>query len=241
MDGSVDVVLLTKDSERVLTQCVESIYQNVPVAQLIVVDGYSNDHTLEILNDFNERYHNVKILFDHGTRATARQKGIDNVTAEWFMFVDSDVVLCRDWFKKAQKYIQNDVAAIWGIEVWSTITNPKTLKMFLITTRKIFDVRGGTHDTLIRTNLIKDIKIPDELHVFEDAYIKDWLTDKGYKVIGCYSPFCIHYRPQEVWTLNGSLGLIAEAFKFGSPQLITRLLLAYGFYTVYSVFRLLSR
>ncbi len=241
MDGSVDVVLLTKDSERVLTQCVESIYQNVPVAQLIVVDGYSTDRTLDILNNFNDRYHNVKILFDHGTRATARQKGIDNVTAEWFMFVDSDVVLCPDWFKKAQKYIQNDVAAIWGIEVWSTITNPKTLKMFLITTRKIFEVRGGTHDTLIRTSLIKDIKIPDGLHVFEDAYIKDWLTDKGYKVVACYSPFCIHYRSPEVWTLSGSLGLIAEAFKFGSPQLITRLLLAYGFYAAYSISQLFSR
>jgi glycosyltransferase involved in cell wall biosynthesis len=241
MDGSVDVVLLTKDSERVLTQCVESIYRNVPVTQLIIVDGFSKDRTIEILQGFNERYHNVKILFDKGNRATARQKGIDNVTAEWFMFVDSDVVLCRDWFKKAQKYIQNDVGAVWGIEVWSTITKFKTLKMFLITTRKIFEVRGGTHDTLIRTSLIKDIKIPGELHVFEDAYIKDWLTDKGYKVVACYSPFCIHYRPPEVWTLSGSLGLVAEAFKFGTPRLITRLLLAYGFYTAYSIYQLLSR
>jgi len=39
------------------------------------------------------------------------------------------------------------VGAIWGIEVWSTIKNPKTLKLFLTTTRKIFEVRGGTHDT----------------------------------------------------------------------------------------------
>jgi len=241
MDGSVDVVLLTKDSERVLTQCVESIYRNVPVTQLIIVDGFSKDRTIEILQGFNERYHNVKILFDKGNRATARQKGIDNVTAEWFMFVDSDVVLCRDWFKKAQKYIQNDVGAVWGIEVWSTITKPETLQMFLVTTRKIFEVRGGTHDTLIRTSLIKDIKIPGELHVFEDAYIKDWLTDKGYKVVACYSPFCIHYRPPEVWTLSGSLGLVAEAFKFGTPRLITRLLLAYGFYTAYSIYQLLSR
>jgi len=241
MDGSVDVVLLTKDSERVLTQCVESIYRNVPVTQLIVVDGFSKDRTIEILQGFNERYHNVKILFDKGNRATARQKGIDNVTAEWFMFVDSDVVLCRDWFKKAQEYIQNDVGAVWGIEVWSTITKLKTLKTFLITTHKIFEVRGGTHDTLIRTSLIKDIKIPRELHVFEDAYIKDWLIDKGYKVVACYSPFCIHYRPPEVWTLSGSLGLVAEAFKFGTPRLITRLLLAYGFYTAYSIYQLLSR
>ncbi len=242
MDGSVDVVLLTKNSQRVLEQCVESIYENVPVAQLIVVDGYSTDRTIEILNGFNQKNNNVKILLDRGTRATARQKGIDHVTAEWFLFVDSDVVLCRDWYKKAQKYIQPDVGAVWGIEVWSTfIANTKNLRLFLTTTRKIFDVRGGTHDTLIRTSIIKDIKIPEDLHVFEDAYIKDWITDKGYRVVACYSPFCIHYRPPSVWTLQGSLGLIAEAFKFGSPRLISRLLLAYGFYTAYSIYQLLVR
>jgi glycosyltransferase involved in cell wall biosynthesis len=237
---SVDVVLLTKDSERVLRQCVESIYQNVPVAQLIVVDGYSKDKTLAILREFDAKHHNVRIVMDRGNRATGRQKGIDLVTAEWFLFVDSDVVLCRDWYQKAKQYIQPDVGAVWGIEVWSTITNPKTLRLFLKTTRKIFEVRGGTHDTLIRTSAIKDIKIPAALHVFEDAYIKDWITAKDFKVIACYSPFCVHYRPVQVWTLRGSLGLIAEALEYGNPQLISRLLLAYGFYTVYSVYQILN-
>jgi glycosyltransferase involved in cell wall biosynthesis len=240
MDGSIDVVLLTKDSERKLRDCVDSIYRNIPVARLIVVDGYSKDKTLEILGEFNQKYSTVKVIMDKGTRATARQKGIEAVETDWFVFVDSDVVLCRDWFKKAQKYIADDVGAVWGIEVWSTINNPKTLKLFLTTTRKIFDVRGGTHDTLIRKKALKGIKIPSSLHVFEDTYIKDWIEDTGYRVVACYSPFCIHYRPQTVWTFRGSLGLVAESFKIGSPWLISRLLLAYGFYTVYSFYQLLA-
>ncbi len=105
MDGPVDVVLLTKNSQRKLQECVESIYRNVPVAQLIVVDGYSNDRTLAIIEGFNQKHGNVIVIFDKGTRATARQKGIEAVKTAWFVFVDSDVVLCRDWFKKAQKYI----------------------------------------------------------------------------------------------------------------------------------------
>ena len=240
MDGSIDVVLITKNSERVLRRCIESIYENVPVAKLIVVDGYSTDGTLQILEAFNQKYGNVKIIPDKGTRATARQKGINHVTTEWFMFVDSDVVLCQRWYEKAQRHIQPDVGAIWGIEVWSTITKPKTLRLFLTTTRKIFEVRGGTHDILIRTNLIRDIRIPAELHVFEDAYIKDWITKKGYRAVPCYSPFCIHYRPPTVWSFQGSLGLMAESFRFGNPHLISRLLLAYGFYTAYSIYQILS-
>ncbi len=239
MGTSVDVVLITKDSERILHQCIESIYREVPVGKLIAVDGYSKDGTISILQEFNDRYGNVKIIYDLGNRATARQKGIEAVESEWFMFVDSDVVLCRGWYKKAQPYMQANVGAIWGTEVWSTITNPRTLKLFLTTTRKIFEVRGGTHDTLIRTSIVKDIQIPRNLHVFEDAYIKSWVEQKGFRVVACYDPFCIHFRPKTVWTFRGSTGLVAEAFKFGSPRLISKLLVAYGFYTAYSTYQLL--
>jgi glycosyltransferase involved in cell wall biosynthesis len=237
--SSVDVVLLTKNSERVLEKCLASVYENVPVNQLIVVDGYSTDKTLQILDRFNDKYHNVKVTLDKGTRATAREKGIRQVATDWFMFVDSDVVVCQNWYKKALKHLDKTAGAVWGIEVWSTIQNLATLKMFLRVTRKIFDLRGGTHDTLIRTDLVKDIRIPRNLHVFEDSYIMDWISSKGYRVVACYSPYCIHYRPEDVWTLKGSLNIIADAIRFGSLKLLSKLVFAYGFYSVYSVYQLL--
>jgi glycosyltransferase involved in cell wall biosynthesis len=235
--NSIDVVLLTKNSERVLVKCLDSLYQNVPVHRLIVVDGYSSDGTLTIVDTYNQMYRNVDVLFDCGTRASARQRGILAVQTEWFMFIDSDVVLCRGWFQKALKHIDSTVGAVWGIEVWSTLKNSNMLKMFLVVTRKISEIRGGTHDTLIRTSLVKDIQIPKELHVFEDAYIKDHITKRGYKFIACYSPFCIHFRPNTVWTFKGSLNLVAESLRLGSPRLISKLLLAYGFYTAYSFYQ----
>ena len=237
--SSVDVVLLTKNSERVLEKCLASVYENVPVNQLLVVDGYSTDKTLQILDRFNDKYQNVKVTFDRGTRGTAREKGIRQVTTDWFMFVDSDVVVCQNWYKKALKHLDKTAGAIWGIEVWSTIQNLATLKMFLRVTRKIFDLRGGTHDTLIRTDLVKDIRIPRNLHVFEDSYIMDWISSKGYRVVACYNPYCIHYRPEDVWTLKGSLNIIADAIRFGSLKLLSKLVFAYGFYSVYSVYQLL--
>jgi glycosyltransferase involved in cell wall biosynthesis len=217
----------------------ESVYANVPVNRLIVVDSYSTDKTLEILSEFEKKHGNVLVLQDKGTRATARGKGLRRVITPWFMFVDSDVVLCKGWFEKARCHVQYDVGAIWGIEVWSTIHNPTLLKLFLRVTRKIFDVRGGTHDTLVRLDSVKDMQVPGNLHVFEDAYIKEWIIKKGYKVIGCYDPYCIHYRPQSVWTLRGSLNIVVDAFRFGNFKLIVKLMLPYGFYTAYSIYQLL--
>jgi hypothetical protein len=92
---------------------------------------------------------------------------------------------------------------------------------------------------LIRTDLVKDIRIPRNLHVFEDSYIMDWISSKGYRVVACYNPYCIHYRPEDVWTLKGSLSIIADAIRFGSLKLLSRLVFAYGFYSVYSVYQLL--
>jgi glycosyltransferase involved in cell wall biosynthesis len=236
----VEVIIITKNSERMLNECLKAIYENVPLSRLIVVDGYSADRTLEIVSEFQKKHENVLVIQDRGTRATARQKGIDQVKTEWFMFVDSDAILCKNWFKKAEKHLRQNVGAVWGIEVWSTIKNPAILKLFLWITRKIFDLRGGTHDTLIRTELVKDIKIPKALHVFEDAYIKDWITQKGYRLIACYDPFCIHYRPTSVWTIRGSLNIIADSIRAGRLTLFARLTVAYGFYTVYSIYQFLA-
>jgi glycosyltransferase involved in cell wall biosynthesis len=232
---SVDVVLLTLNSERKLQACLDSVYASVYVANLIVVDGGSTDRTLSILERFNRRFGNVHVIHDRGTRATARQKGIESVTADWFVFVDSDVVLCRNWQKKAMAYVQKDVGAVWGIEVWSTLKNVRALKLFLRVTRKIFDLRGGTHDTLIRLEAVRGIQIPMNLHIFEDAFIMEHISKKGFRVVACYDPFCIHYRPEAVWTLKGSLSLVADALRFGTPLVIAKLLFAYGFYTAYSV------
>lgn len=237
---SVDVVLLTLNSDRKLQLCLDSVYRNVPVNKLIAVDGGSTDQTLRILDGFNAKYGNVQVISDRGTRATARQKGIQNVTTPWFIFVDSDVVLCNDWYQKALRQVNADVGAVWGIEVWSTLQNLRALRLFLLVTRKIFDIRGGTHDTLVRTEAVRGIRIPWDLHVFEDAYIKDFIVKRGFRVVACYDPFCIHYRPKSVWTLKGSMSLVSDALRFGSPVLVAKLLFAYGFYTVYTVSQMFS-
>jgi len=241
MNELVDVVVLTKNSERILEKCLNSIFENVPVNRLIVVDGYSTDSTQKIVQRFNDKYGNVVLIEDGGTRGSARLKGIRGVKTEWFVFVDSDVVLCGNWYEKAEMYVQNDVGAVWGTEVWASMHRPSVLKLFLRITRKIFEMRGGTHDLLVRYETVKDIDIPKDLNVFEDAFIKEWVAKKGYKVVPTYDPFCIHYRPASVWTLKGSRDLMIETLRCSSFQKMPRYFLAYAFYTVYVLYRSLTQ
>jgi len=224
----IDIVVLTRNSERILKECLTSVYKNVPINNLIIVDGYSTDATLEIVKEFQEKHSNVVLIQEKGTRGSARQKAMSKVKTDWFMFVDSDVILCDGWFAKAKKQMKDNVGAIWGMEIWSVLKNTRVLGLFERVTMKIFEKRGGTHDLLVRRKAVEDIRIPFHLHTYEDSYIKSWICKNGYKVIPVYDPYCIHYRPEDVWTIKQSVGLVASDLKFAirHPQLF----LSYAFY-----------
>ncbi len=233
----VDVAILTMNSERMLRECIDSVYRNIPVKNLIVVDGFSTDNTANIVKEFQEKYGNVTFIQEKGTRGTARQKAIQLVKSDWFMFVDSDVLLSKNWFAEAEKLVKDNVGAIWGIEIWSVLRESKKLLwLFERVTMKIFEKRGGTHDTLIRRRTVEDIKIPYKLHTYEDGYIKDWIEKKGYKVIGVYEPYCIHFRPDEVWTTRKHIEFMVSDLKYAVHR--PKLILSYAFYAAIVIFQI---
>lgn len=235
----IDIVILTKNSEETLDSCLNSIYKNIPVNRVIVIDGYSTDSTIKILDTFNEKYGNITLIRDEGTRGRSRQRGIEEVETRWFMFVDSDAILCDKWFDKANKFMKEDVGAIWGMEILSAIKNSKLLKLFKQVNMKNFETRGGTHDLLIRYEAVKDIHIPHQLHTFEDAYIKEWITKKGYTVIATYDPYCIHRKSRHVWNVKTSISNTVNEIRCGLLTKYPRLIPVDCFYLAYFVYQIL--
>ena len=236
--GAIDVAILTMNSERMLRECLDSVYMNIPVKNLIVVDGFSTDATEDIVQEFQEKYGNVTFVQEKGTRGSARQTAIQMVKSDWFMFVDSDVILSKNWFAEAEKLVKDDVGAVWGIEIWSVLKGMKILNLFERVTIKIFEKRGGTHDLLVRRKTVEDIKIPYKLHTYEDGYIKDWIEKKDYKVLGVYEPYCLHFRPETVWTVQKHIEFMVSDLKYAIHRPI--LLLSYAFYSGIVAFQIVA-
>ncbi|MCX6643810.1 MAG: glycosyltransferase family 2 protein [Candidatus Bathyarchaeota archaeon] len=213
----VDVVLLTKNSEHLLSKCLSSIYRNVPVKNLIVIDGFSTDRTLQILDKFNEKYGNISLFQMKGSRAKARTEGISRVSTDWFMFVDSDVLLCKDWYKKAQADLASGVGAVWGlnIDVIPNVKDKRILKLQSLIARQCFYLRGGMHDTLILRKAVEGIRIPEQLHAYEDAFIVQWIEKHGYKVSVGSDIYCLHYKPPTNWNLKNGFAQAIVEFKCG--------------------------
>ncbi len=184
---------------------------------LIVVDGFSTDKTLEIIDNLNEKQRNVTVLKVNGSRAKARQAGIRHVDTEWFMFVDSDVVLSRDWFRKAEKRITPNVGAVWGvnIDVIASLRDKHFVKLQSLIARQCFSLRGGTHDTLIRHEAVAGISIPEQLHAYEDSYIMNAIEKNGFKIVVCDDVYCLHFKPPGNWNFENAISQAILEFKCG--------------------------
>jgi glycosyltransferase involved in cell wall biosynthesis len=177
---AVDVVIPTYNRGEFLRQCLDSVYQEVPVHEVIIVDGGSTDDTVEIARE----YPRVQIFIRPDLNlGQARQFGIEQVGTEWFCFIDSDVVLRDGWFDEMWKFT-DQYQAIEG--------NFYTHHVFAFK-RPQHELRGITVTTLIRTECVKGIDIPSQVTrrrrrkllgdrpvSFEDTYIKRHVEQQGF-------------------------------------------------------------
>lgn len=214
---TIDVIMITKNSDFMLKSCITSIYETLPVNKLIIVDGGSTDSTLDIIKKLDKKYKTIQVYSLMGSRAQAREFGINQVSTKWFMFVDSDVILSKNWFEKAQKQIKKDTGALWGvnIDVVPGIKDKWFIRLQSFVANYCFNIRGGTHDTLIRNEIVKDIKIPNYLNAYEDAFIIKWIKKKGYKTTIGKGIYCLHYKPSGNWNAKKGLAHAIEEVRCG--------------------------
>jgi len=96
----VSVVVLTKNSAKTLSKCLESINENKGKHNIetIIVDGGSTDDTIEIAKQYGVN----RILQDDGKGlAYARDVGWRYAKGTYILFIDSDVLLPPDFSDKA--------------------------------------------------------------------------------------------------------------------------------------------
>jgi glycosyltransferase involved in cell wall biosynthesis len=104
----IDIVIPTKNSGKTLDFCLKSIIQNISYGKIIIVDNYSQDDTKEIALKYN------CIFLSSSARYTlALREGAMKTNGDYFMIIDSDVIINRD-IRRLFKYI-NKYAVIKGV------------------------------------------------------------------------------------------------------------------------------
>jgi glycosyltransferase involved in cell wall biosynthesis len=111
----VSFVIPTLNRERSISACLESIAnQDYKRKEIIVVDGGSNDRTVEIASKF------AKVIVDLGSLGNARKKGIHESSGEIIGIFDSDTSLpTKRWLSEAVEALSKDnrIGILWPLQV----------------------------------------------------------------------------------------------------------------------------
>lgn len=98
----VDVLTLTLDEETYLERCLDSVYREIPVNKLIVIDGGSKDKTIEIL----KKYPRVEIHIRPDIRTTGKccEFLFSYATTSWVAIIEGHIELPEGWYDEMVKH-----------------------------------------------------------------------------------------------------------------------------------------
>ena len=92
----ISIITVVYNGKKYIEETIKSVlnqsYKNV---EYIIIDGGSNDGTIDIIKRYEDKLDYWKSEPDNGIYH-AMNKGIDNVTGKWVCFINSSDILCRD-------------------------------------------------------------------------------------------------------------------------------------------------
>ncbi len=102
-NSGLSVVIITKNEEGKIEKCLESV---VWADEIIIVDSYSDDHTVEIASKYTD-----KIFLKKWSNSFSKQKnfGISKAQKAWILVIDADECLSSSLQKGVKKIINNGI------------------------------------------------------------------------------------------------------------------------------------
>jgi len=123
----VTLGLCVKDAEETIRETVNSVIdQDFPhdLTEIIVVDGCSQDKTLSIIKEcLSGKAVKKRIFSENNGLGFARQMVVDNATGDYILWVDSDIILSKDYVKRQVNFMEQHPSI--GIAVGSFDIRPE--------------------------------------------------------------------------------------------------------------------
>ena len=226
------IIIAVYNVEDYLSECIDSILNQsldfMGNVQLILVDDGSNDNSLNIAKNYQEKYpENILVLSQvNQGQSAARNNGLKYAKGKYVNFLDSDDYISTNTLEIVYDFFENninqvDVVAI-PMTLFERVNLPHRLNDKFETTRVIdLEIEPNTpqlssSSAFIKYDSIKDYEFSTKLVNLEDALIinKIFLDKKKYGVINNAEYF---YRQR----LNGSstVDLMKENKKYFTDRL----------------------
>lgn len=92
MKKTVSIIIPVYNLEKYIVNCLESIFaQTYESLEIICIDDGSNDKSAEIIKKYSVADSRIKYYYQQNSGVSvARNKGLDEATGDYVMFVDGD-------------------------------------------------------------------------------------------------------------------------------------------------------
>lgn len=191
--------ILTKDSDRTIGKCLDSLIKHVQPKKIIIVDGGSHDKTLSIARRYDTEIYIASSLNLGAARKRLLQL-ISDSGYEYSVMVDSDVFIKPNFLQVIQQYKDADVIEGRVEEVGMSkgrISAPLTAK------------RGYTFCVFLNRKAAKTgaISTIDQFDFLEDHALKRAIQQAGLSWIRAKEPIGLH---DSITVRGNSLSIVFE-------------------------------
>jgi glycosyltransferase involved in cell wall biosynthesis len=174
----ISVIVPVRNAENMVDQCLASIFSSDP-EEVIVVDGKSTDHTLDLVGKYN-----VRILSDDGRGVSAaRMIGIEAATQAVVMLIDVDILLTENSLANLyQEFVEGGYDALQaGL---TSISGPGYWGQALTAHHNRGRSKNwpGVMATIFRRQLLLDHRFDERFRSGEDIELRWRLREAGLKL-----------------------------------------------------------
>lgn len=107
MQPSVSVIIPTYNRASLLKESVQSVLsQTFKDFEIIIINNYSNDNTLEVVNSFNDNRIKIINYKNNGIIAKSRNQGLMHSSGKYISFLDDDDLWRSDKLEIQIKYLE---------------------------------------------------------------------------------------------------------------------------------------
>jgi len=201
----VSVVILTRNSEKTIRKCLESLLnQSFKPHEIIVVD-HSDDRTPEIAKQMGAKV----IRVSRKGRGYARNIGIREAVGDIIVFIDSDCIAHPLWLENLIKEFEKNTA-IAGVSGNVYVANSEKLIAALIDKITRNKPHYATWNIAYRKKVLLEVGgFNEELDTCEDLELAWRILEKGYSIVFEPKAIVYHYHREKL------LDFLKQQYKYG--------------------------
>ena len=189
MPYAISIIMPTYNYEKYILKSITSVVSQTifDEIELIIVDNGSTDHSLQIIQDFTNRYENIKVITEKNKGvSTARNTGLKYSTGKYIGFIDADDWIDNEYYatllKIAYKYNADIVSVDSNVKdnlYQETQYNRKEALQKALTE----EIDVHVWSKLFRHDIIKNINFDETITIGEDRLFNLYAIAKSENIV----------------------------------------------------------